>query len=148
EAIKQYQHAIDASPKSANGYMALVTLYARQRQFDKASATARKLMKADPRNPLGFNALGAAELGAGHHHEALEPLQKAVKLAPQVDLFRINLARAQVLDDDADSARENLQHVLKSHPDAVSAVRLLAFLKLQDHDLPGAVALARTLQKQ
>src|SRR5699024_2811081 len=91
EAIKQYQHAIDASPKSANGYMALVTLYARQRQFDKASATARKLMKADPRNPLGFNALGAAELGAGHHHEALEPLQKAVKLAPQVDLFRINL---------------------------------------------------------
>ncbi|HEX5352497.1 MAG TPA: XrtA/PEP-CTERM system TPR-repeat protein PrsT [Rhodanobacteraceae bacterium] len=148
EAIKRFEQAIAAAPKSAKAYVDLVMLYSQSGQFDEAAGTARKLAKALPDNPAGLNALGAAELNAGHHKNALEPLQQAVKLAPKVSLYRINLARAQILNKDTKDAKANLEEVVKADPGQVQATALLAFMKSQDHDLPGALMLARTLQKQ
>lgn len=148
QATKWYQQAIAAAPKSAAAYVGLVTLFNESGQFDEAADTARKFAEADPDNPAALNALGAAELNAGHHDKALKPLQQAVKLAPQVALFRTNLARAQILAKDTSAAAENLDKVIKADPGDARAVTLRAFMKLLDHDLPGAIALAQTLQAQ
>ncbi|MBU6477379.1 MAG: PEP-CTERM system TPR-repeat protein PrsT [Xanthomonadaceae bacterium] len=147
-AIKWFKQAIATSPKAASPYIALVMLYSEGGQFEEAVGTARELADVNPGNPAALNALGAAELNAGHHGKALQPLQQAVKLAPQVSLYRINLARAQVLNKDGKGAEDNLEKVIKADPEQLQAVTLLAFLKLQDHDLAGALALAQTLQKQ
>ena len=147
-AIKWFKQAIAAAPKFPAPYAGLMTLYTESGQFDEATSTAKKLVEADPGNPMALNAVGASELNAGHYREALEPLQQAVKAAPQVPLYRINLARAQVLNKDTKSAKANLETVVKANPSQVTAVGLLAFLKSQDHDLKGALALAQTLQKQ
>ena len=77
-----------------------------------------------------------------------EPLQQAVNLAPQMPLYRTNLARAQLLGKDTKAAKANLDAVIKADPGQATAVALRAFLKLQEHDLPGAIALAQTLQRQ
>jgi putative PEP-CTERM system TPR-repeat lipoprotein len=65
-----------------------------------------------------------------------------------VALYRINLARAQILGKDTKGAEDNLDAVLKADPQQVAAVAMRASLKLQNHDMPGAIALAQTLQKQ
>jgi putative PEP-CTERM system TPR-repeat lipoprotein len=147
-AIKWYKQAIGAAPKSPTAYAGLVVLYSESGQFEEAVGTARQLVAANPDNPAALNALGAAQLNAGQHAEALQPLQHAVKLAPQVPLYRINLARAQLLGKDTKAAQDNLDAVIKADPNQVAAVTLRAFMKLQDHDLPGATALAQMLQKQ
>jgi putative PEP-CTERM system TPR-repeat lipoprotein len=148
QAIKWYKQAIDAAPKAAASYIGLVVLYSESGQFDEAASVAKQLADADPGNAAALNTLGAAELNAGHHGDALAPLQKAVKLAPQESLYRTNLARAQILNKDTKDAEDNLDKVVKADPGQVQAAVLLAFLKRQDHDLPGALALAQTLQKQ
>ncbi|CAM5449159.1 XrtA/PEP-CTERM system TPR-repeat protein PrsT [Rhodanobacter lindaniclasticus] len=148
QAIKWLKQAITAAPKSAAAYIGLVTLYSESGQFDEAADTARQLADADPGNPAALNALGVAELNAGHQGKAMESLQQAVKLAPHEALFRTNLARAQILAKDTTAAANNLDMVIKADPGQVTAVTLRAFLKQQAHDLPGAIALAQTLQTQ
>jgi putative PEP-CTERM system TPR-repeat lipoprotein len=148
DAVKWFKQAIDAAPTSAAAYVGLVVVYSQSGQFDEAASTAERLVKVDPDNPAALNALGAAQLNAGHHAEAIKPLQKAVNLAPQSSLYRTNLARAQLLDKDTADAEKNLDQVIKDDPAQVTAVALRATLQLQKHDLPGAIALARTLQKQ
>ena len=147
-AIKWFKQAIAAAPKFPTPYVGLVLVYSESGQFDEATNVARKLAEVDSGNPVALNAVGASELNAGHYKEALQPLQQAVKSAPQVALYRTNLARAQVLNKDTKAAEENLETVVKADPKQVTAVGLLAFLKLQNHDLKGALALAQTLQKQ
>ncbi len=147
-AVKWFKQAISAAPKSATAYVALVMLYSGNGQFDEAVSTAKQLLAANPDNPAALNALGAAQLNAGHHTEALKPLQQATDLAPQVTLYRTNLARAQLLNKDTKAAQDNLDKVIKADPGQVTAVTLRSFMKLQNHDLPGALALAQTLQTQ
>ncbi|HEV7123216.1 MAG TPA: XrtA/PEP-CTERM system TPR-repeat protein PrsT [Rhodanobacter sp.] len=147
-AIKWYKQAITAAPKSPSAYVALTVLYSQSGQFDEAVDTARQLVAANPGNPAALNALGAAQLTAGHHEEALKPLQQATTLAPQVPLYRTNLARAELLNKDPKAAEGNLDKVIKDNPDEVNAVTLRAFMKLQSHDLPGALAMAQGLQSR
>jgi cellulose synthase operon protein C len=148
EAVKWYKQAISAAPKSPGAYIALTVLYSESGQFDEAVSTATQLVAAVPGNPAALNALGAAQLAAGHHAEALKPLQQATDLAPQVPLYRTNLARAQILGKDTKAAEANLDQVIKDNPGDVNAVTLRSFMKLQNHDLPGALAMAQTLQSQ
>ena len=147
-AMKWFNQAIDAAPKSPAGYVALVMLYSEGGQFDEAVSTAKRLVEAEPDNPAALNALGAAEMNAGHSSDALKPLQQAVNLAPQAPLYRTNLARAQLLNKNTKDAESNLEQVIKADPGQLQAVTMLASVKLQNHDLPGAVALARALQTQ
>ncbi|MEO6801036.1 MAG: tetratricopeptide repeat protein, partial [Rhodanobacter sp.] len=148
QGVKWFRQSIAAAPKYAAAYVGLVLLYSESGQFDEAANTARQLADAVPNNPAALNALGAAQLNAGHHTEALKPLQQAVNLAPQVGLYRTNLARAQILNKDSKAAEGNLDQVIKADPSELTAVTLRAFMKLHDHDLPGALSMAQTLQKQ
>ena len=148
EAAKWLKQAISASPKAAPPYLGLVMLYSKEGQFDEAIDVARQLVSALPKDPAALNALGATELNAGKHEAALKPLQQAVDLAPKMALYRTNLARAQLLGKDTAKAQANLDEVIKSDPGEVTAVALSAFLKLQDHHLPDAIALAKNLQDQ
>ena len=148
EALKWFKQAISAAPKSAAPYFGLIVVYSESGQFDEAESAAKRLVDANPSNPAALNVLGAAELNAGHQGKALNSLQQAVNLAPQVPLYRTNLARAQVINKDTKDAKDNLTQVIKADPGQVTAVTMLAFMKLQDRDLPGAISLAQTLQKQ
>lgn len=147
DGIKRFKQAITAAPDSADAYISLLVIYSQDGNYKEALNTAKKLANARPDDPLALNALGAAELNAGNHDKALKPLLKAVSLAPKDPLYRTNLARAQILSKDSKNAQDNLQQVVSAYPGQISAATMLAYMKLQDHDLPGAVALAQALQK-
>lgn len=147
-AIKWFKQAIDASPQSAPPYLGLVMIYSQGGQFDEAVTVAKQFVAARPKDPAALNALGMTELDAGHQDAALKPLQQAVDLAPKVPLYRTNLARAQLVGKDTKDAQANLDKVIEADPGEVTAVALSAVLKLQDHHLPEAIALAKALQKQ
>ena len=147
-AVKWFKQAIDASPQSTPPYLGLVMIYSQGGQFDEAVGVAKQLVAARPNDPAALNALGMTELNAGHQDAALKPLQQAVALAPKAPLYRTNLARAQLVGKDTKAAEANLDQVIKADPGEATAVALSAFLKLQDHHLPQAIALAKTLQKQ
>ena len=147
-AVKWFKEAIGAAPKSPTAYISLVVVYSENGQFEEAVGTANQLLALYPGNPAALNALGAAQLNAGHLDKALNSLQRATQLAPQVPLYRTNLARAQILNKDTKAAADNLDKVIAADPGQPTAVALRAFMKLHDNDLPGAVALAQTLQKQ
>ncbi|HET7268488.1 MAG TPA: XrtA/PEP-CTERM system TPR-repeat protein PrsT [Oleiagrimonas sp.] len=148
DAIKWFKQTIAAQPKATEAYLRLITIYARRGRFDQGVATARRLVDTHPGAPLALNALGATELDAGHPDQALKPLEQAVRRAPNISLYRVNLARAQILLKDAKSARTNLERVVKVNPQQVKAVSMLAFVYLHAGDLPGALELARTLQQR
>ncbi|HET7329675.1 XrtA/PEP-CTERM system TPR-repeat protein PrsT [Dyella sp.] len=146
QAIFWFKKAIDAAPKSSESYVGLIMLYSRSGQPDQAVEIAEKLADAVPDDPAILNTVGATRLSAHHADTALKPLMRAVKLAPGKTLYRINLARAQIVLKDTKSAEANLEKVLKTAPADVPAVRLLTALKLHDHDFPAAMALAQSLQ--
>lgn len=148
QARKWFTQAIAAEPKAPAAYLGLLTLQTQARQFGDAVDTATRLVAAVPGSPEALNALGAAQFNAGHADAALRPLQQAVAAAPQVPAYRINLARVQILTKHSADAERSLAEVIKGEPGDVTAVAMLAQLKARDHDLPGALALARTLQTQ
>ncbi|HEX7380539.1 MAG TPA: XrtA/PEP-CTERM system TPR-repeat protein PrsT [Nevskiaceae bacterium] len=148
EAVKWLDRAIAAVPASPEAYVQLAALYSRAGQFDASRAVAEKLVAAQPDNALAFNTLGAAELAAGHYPAALSALEKAVSLAPKVPGYRMNLVRAQLLDKNDAAARDNLVELVKADPGLAQASVMLAFLKFQDRDLNGALALAQGLQQR
>ncbi|MHB8425892.1 MAG: XrtA/PEP-CTERM system TPR-repeat protein PrsT [Gammaproteobacteria bacterium] len=146
QAISWFKRVIHAAPKAVDSYLDLILLYSSGGQFADALSIAKDLMKVAPDDPRALNALGAVEMNAGKYKEALKPLEQAVKAAPQEPLYRTNLARAQILNREFQDAEANLTQVNKSAPDNVQAVILLAFLKLHNGDMAGALSLAHGLQ--
>jgi len=61
-----------------------------------AEKAFRDVMKDDPKNPEIYDGLGVSLLMQQRYKESLEPLQKAVKLAPQNGSYRNNLGVAQM----------------------------------------------------
>lgn len=143
-----FTQAIAAAPQASAAYLGQLTLQTQAHQWNDAVATARQMVSALPRNAAALNALGAAQFNAGHADAALQPLQQAVDLAPQVPTYRINLARVQVVTKHPQDATRNLTEVIKGTPGDVVAVAMLAQLKAHQHDLPGALQLAGSLQSQ
>lgn len=148
EAVKWFKEAISTAPKFATPYLGLIAVYGSSAQFAEARDTARQLMAIAPDDPATLDDLGAVQLNTGQYQDALPPLEKAVKLSPQNALYRANLARAQILNKNIKGAEDNLHQVIQAAPTDVSAVTLLAFLKLQEGDMPAALGLASSLEKQ
>lgn len=142
------KRAIQAAPKDGGAYLALIELYTQHRQFEDAIGVAKRYADNVPDSAVAENALGVAELNAGHFQSALPPLQAAVKSAPRQTLFRLNLARALILNKQNADAERELRRVLQAAPDQLTASGLLAFLKLENDDMPAALAVARDLQQR
>lgn len=147
QAEDWFKQAIQTAPKDGGGYLDLIELYTQNHRFDDAVAVAKQYADNLPTSAAAQNALGDAELNAGHYQTALAPLQAAVKASPQETLYRLNLGRALILNKRNADAEQELQQVIQAAPDQVAASALLAFLKLDEGNLPAAVAIARNLQK-
>ena len=147
KAEEWLKRAIQAAPKDGGSYLDLIELYTQHRQFDDAIGVAKQYVGNVPDSAIAQNALGSAELDAGHYQAALAPLQAAVKATPGQTVFRLNLARALILNRQNADAEDELQRVIRAAPQQLTANALLAFLKLQNGDLPAALAVARHLQQ-
>ncbi|MCC7345818.1 MAG: M48 family metallopeptidase [Variibacter sp.] len=96
------------------------------------------LIQTQPQNPYFQELKGQALLEAGRPREALEPLRRAVALAPDAHLIRIMLGQALVATNDRhllDEAIATLQRALALEPDVPEGYRFLAMAFARKGDL-------------
>ncbi len=99
------------------------------------------LIHAMPNNPYFYELKGQALLEAGHAAEAIQPLQRAVQLAPDPALIQMTLGQALVATNNpkmADQAIPLLHAALIKEPDSPEAYTQLAMAYGRKNDLADA----------
>lgn len=118
-----------------DGDASLPAAYARAivtfRYGDPKSATALcdGLIKADPKNPYFHELKGQVLLETGSPRLAIDPLKKAVSLAPKEGLIRVMLGHAMVASDDDKLLKDAVKELVKGigdDPDQPIGYRQLA----------------------
>jgi len=94
KAIEAYENLVKASPNSPVVQFDLGDLYEQTGQFDKARDQYAIVVKLDPKYVEGLRALGRVEIRRSNPQDALEPLNKALSLAVEINNEE---ARANVL---------------------------------------------------
>jgi adenylate cyclase len=82
KSFEAAQKSLSLDETSINGRINLAFLYTVQQEHDKALATARKGMELNPGSAFSFFALGRALNFACKHQEAVEMLEKAIRMNP------------------------------------------------------------------
>jgi len=99
------------------------------------------LIRATPNDPYFYELKGQALLEAGHAAEAIPPLQRAVRLAPDPALIQIALAQALIATNSAKMADEAiplLHAALIKEPESADAYTQLAMAYGRKNDLANA----------
>ena len=97
-----------------------------------ATGAVRKLAgqvaRDEPTNPEVWNLLGLTDLSAGAPADAIVNFGKAIELRPNSALYRVNLARAQLVAGDENAAAEAMASAKRIEPGLLQ-LRSLEFLR-------------------
>lgn len=127
-AAKHTQNARNPGPQKIN---ALVTLF-NQGRYQEVENSARAMTRQFPLNSFGWATLGLALQQLARHEEALQPMQKAIELAPEDAQGHSNLGNTLSYLGKLDEAEASFRRALAIKPDfAEASVNLGATL----HDL-------------
>jgi len=85
KAIQAYENLSKTQPDNGDVLYALGSLYREHGDYDKARAIFTKILQADPKNIRALWQMGALEIMSGNAQAALDPLNKGLSLAVQVD---------------------------------------------------------------
>jgi eukaryotic-like serine/threonine-protein kinase len=85
EAIKAYETLAKASPGNSDVDASLADLYEQTGDVPKATDYNQKLLAANPKDVGATVALGRLALDAGNAQDSLDPLNRALSLAVQLD---------------------------------------------------------------
>ncbi len=92
------------------------------------------LIRSQPKNPYFWELKGQALFENGKSQRAIQPLEKAVSLAPKAGLIRILLAQAMLAANSKKNAKNVIRHLTiarRSEPNSSSLYRLLAIAQAQ-----------------
>jgi eukaryotic-like serine/threonine-protein kinase len=85
KAIEAYETLAKSMPGDSDVESALGSLYTETGSFDLARAQLSKLLQSDPKNIKALWQMGVVEIVAGNPQAALDPLNKGLSLAVEVD---------------------------------------------------------------
>jgi eukaryotic-like serine/threonine-protein kinase len=85
KAIEAYENLAQSMPDNADVESSLASLYTDTGNYDKARATLSKLLTYDPKNIKALWKMGIVEIVSGNPQAGLDPLNKGLSLAVQVD---------------------------------------------------------------
>ncbi|MEO5894169.1 MAG: sulfatase-like hydrolase/transferase [Vicinamibacterales bacterium] len=133
DAIPRFQAAIAARLPSADAHLGLAACRASQRDFRGAAATLREAEGVEPGNPVVLANLGLVESDGGRPEAAVDPLQRALTIDPDLHQARFALAiafaRIGRRDEALSTADELLQRLPPDAPQRGEIQRLIASLK-------------------
>ena len=129
EAMARFRSAIAAHLPSADAHLGLAGCQASERQFDSAIATLRDAERIEPGNPVVSANLGLVLSDSGHPGEAIDPLQRALTIDPDLHQARFGLAiafaRAGRRADAASTAEELLRRLPADAPQRPEVERFI-----------------------
>lgn len=77
------RRAVEVAPDFHQAWADLASVQYEQQKLDAAAASARQLVKLDPRVPNGYLLLASAHASAGRHEDALGAFEDALAIAPR-----------------------------------------------------------------
>jgi tetratricopeptide (TPR) repeat protein len=129
EAIPRFRSAIAARLPSADAHLGLAGCQVSGRQFDASIATLRDAELIEPGNPVVTANLGLVLSDSGHPTEAIDPLQRALTIDPDLHQARFGLAiafaRAGRRADAASTAEDLLRRLPPDAPQRPEVERLI-----------------------
>jgi len=127
-AVKEFDAAIQANPKSLPAVQAKVTALLGQKRTKEAIQVAESAVKANEQDAGFHTLLGGLYLFDGQNDKASASYRRSLELDPKSAGARLGLARLAVGQKREEEAIGHLQAVLKERPDLPSAVSLLTAL--------------------
>jgi len=97
KAIEAYEMLAKSMPDNSDVESALGSLYTDTGSYDKAREQLSKLLQSDPKNIKALWQMGVVENMSGNPQAALEPLNKGLSLAVQVDVQELKALILQSL---------------------------------------------------
>ena len=127
-AVTDLERAFKADPRQSYAGLALVNLYLRGAQPEKALSVADSLVRALPKNPTALLVQGTARLSNRDYSGARSSFEQANKLAPELVEARLGLARVDIATKAFDAGRKRLGGILKEKERNVDALFEMAVL--------------------
>ena len=116
-ALKDYDESIRICPWSVDPVLNRGVLFENQLMFEEAIADYRAVLKVSPNDPVGWNNLGNAQMGAGQFDDAISSLDRAVKLGGNRYAFaQANKAVALYAKGDDGEAEREMLSLLRRFP--------------------------------
>ena len=118
KAIEAYEILAKSMPDNSDVESALGSLYTDTGSYDKARAQLTKLLQSDPKNIKALWQMGVVEIMSTNPQAALEPLNKGLSLAVQMDaqelkaLILQSMGISYRLMDKPDDAMRNYQDAM------------------------------------
>lgn len=127
-AIAELERAYRADPRQSHAGLALISLYLRSGQPDKAAKLAEGLVKSNPNNPSMLTVQGTVRLQLRDVKGARSSFEQALKLDALLTEARFGLARVDIAAKDFESARQRIAAVLKEQDRNVDALFEMALV--------------------
>lgn len=119
--------------------------FVRLADWDKAHVEVRNVLQIDPKNAQAYFLAGQIAEARQDIRRAFGSFSKAVELAPDHLEARVAIARVYLLAGDDAKSRQAVDDALAVAPGHVGARTIQAALMARGNDVPGAIALARSL---
>ncbi|UCD66686.1 MAG: tetratricopeptide repeat protein [Deltaproteobacteria bacterium] len=132
--------AVEKSPAKPRAYAILANALERKHDYDEAALYYRKTLSLNPRNAdeIHYN-LGNVLMAQGKIDEAVDHFRKALSLNPDAAPIRLNLAYAFSLKGDNIAAFNELQELIRRHPEEPRAHNNLGILYMKQGRFKEAV---------
>jgi cellulose synthase operon protein C len=148
EVVKAIAKAIAANPTNATPRLMLIDYHLRNKDARLATAAAQDGVALLPDNFQMLDALGRAQQATGDFNQAMTTFNKLVAMQPYSPQPFMRLADVHMAAKDKAAAAASLRKALEIKPDLQQAQRGLIMLDVDGKNYKGAVATARTMQKQ
>lgn len=148
EVAKLIGNAVVANPTDAAPRLLLVDYYLRNKELKLATAAAQDAVAALPDSPDVLDSLGRTQQAAGELNQAISTYNKLAGMMPQSPQPHMRLADLHMAAKNKDAAAQSLRKALEIKPDLQQAQRGTIMLDVDGKNFQGALATARTMQKQ
>jgi putative PEP-CTERM system TPR-repeat lipoprotein len=138
DAIAQLETAVGLDDKATQSDVLLILLRLKDGNVAQAAEAAVALTQREPKNPIGFNLLGAVNLAKKDDAAAIASFEHALAVDPGYSPAALNLAKIALSKGDAAGARARLKKLLERDPVDVAALSALAQMSVTERDYAAA----------
>lgn len=148
EIIKLLGNAVSANPTEIAPRLLLIDYYLRNKDLKQATSAAQDASAILPESPEILGALARTQQTAGEFNQAMATYNKLSALQPMSPMPHLLMADVQMAMKDKAAAAKSLRKALELKPDLQQAQRGSILLDMDGKNIPGALATAKTMQKQ
>jgi cellulose synthase operon protein C len=148
EAVRWLEKARSFPAGAVRAGMQLIDLFLKQRNFDKALATAKDVQIKDGGSLNSLGVLAKVQLAMGAKQEARKTLGDMARLANFDAEAQLSIAGMQRSAGNESGARYSLEKALNSAPGHVPALVMLAEIEIGQKDFEKAEARIKLLAQQ